>query len=226
MEFQPGSLKMSYSWQVFLLPVLRPHGCALSHFSRLQLFATQWTVACQAPLSTGFSWQEYPSGLPCPPPGDLFDPGIGPVSPALQVDSLPPSHWGSPSEVQKWASPFLTSLLVGVIASALTRGSVKTWDRSLLDCTSGGGSPALPLAQGHAMGGDPLSSGYLSRAICRDFCRSPAALILTRDPNSQQKPAVALFLCFGQSLSKFAITIHWLIDLFTPQKGLAAALSP
>ena len=37
---------------------------------------TSWTVACQAPLSTGFSWHEYWSGLPFPPPGDLPDPGI------------------------------------------------------------------------------------------------------------------------------------------------------
>ena len=42
-----------------------------------------------APLSLGFSWQEYWSGLPCPPLGDLPDPGIKPESPALQVGSLP-----------------------------------------------------------------------------------------------------------------------------------------
>ena len=48
--------------------------CA-SHFSRVQLFATPWTVARQAPLSMGFSRQESWSGLPCPPPGDLPDTG-------------------------------------------------------------------------------------------------------------------------------------------------------
>ena len=52
----------------------------LSRFSRVQLFATPWTVAFQVPLSMGFSRQEYWSGLPCPPPGDLPDPGIEPVS--------------------------------------------------------------------------------------------------------------------------------------------------
>ena len=41
---------------------------------------TPWTVAHKAPLSTGFSQQEYGSGLPCPPPGDLPDPGIEPKS--------------------------------------------------------------------------------------------------------------------------------------------------
>ena len=50
--------------------------------------ATPWTVARQAPLSMGFSRQEYWSGLPLPSPGDLTDPGIEPVSPALQAESF------------------------------------------------------------------------------------------------------------------------------------------
>ena len=60
------------------------------------LFAIPWTVACQAPLSMGFSRQEYWSGLPCPPPGDLLNPGIEPRSPTLQTGSLPsepPGKW-------------------------------------------------------------------------------------------------------------------------------------
>ena len=51
--------------------------------SRVQLFATPWTVAYQVPLSMGFSRQEYWSGLPFPSPGDLPNPGIEPGSPAL-----------------------------------------------------------------------------------------------------------------------------------------------
>ena len=51
--------------------------------------ATPWTGACQAPLSMGFSRQEYWSGVPFPSPGDLPNPGIELGSPALQVDSLP-----------------------------------------------------------------------------------------------------------------------------------------
>jgi len=43
-------------------------------------FVTLWPVVCQASLSMGFSWQEYWSGLPCPPSGDLLDPGIEPAS--------------------------------------------------------------------------------------------------------------------------------------------------
>ena len=54
--------------------------CVLSCFSHIQLFVTLWTVACQAPLSVGFSRQEYWSGLPCPHPGDLPNPGVKPMS--------------------------------------------------------------------------------------------------------------------------------------------------
>ena len=53
---------------------------------------TPWTVACRAPLSMGFSRQEYWSGLPFPSPGDLPNPGVEQIShvfPALQADSLP-----------------------------------------------------------------------------------------------------------------------------------------
>ena len=51
--------------------------------------STPWTVACQGPLSMGFSKQEHWSGLPFPSPGDLPDPGIEPRSPIFQADSLP-----------------------------------------------------------------------------------------------------------------------------------------
>ena len=60
-----------------------------------RLFETPWTVARQAPLFTGLSRQEHWSGFPCPPPGDLPDPGIelaSPAAPALQADSSPLSH--------------------------------------------------------------------------------------------------------------------------------------
>ena len=59
------------------------HVCMLSCFSPVRLFVTPWTVARQAPLSMGFSGQEYWSGLPFPSPGDLPNPGIEPRSPAL-----------------------------------------------------------------------------------------------------------------------------------------------
>ena len=65
---------------------------------------TPQTVAGQAPLSMGFSRQEYWSGVSCPSPGDLPDTGIEPRSSAMQADSLlseppgaPRRQWGSPS---------------------------------------------------------------------------------------------------------------------------------
>ena len=58
--------------------------------------ATPWTVTHQAPLSMGFSRQECWSRLPFPSPGDVPDPGMEAASPAVQVDSLPLSHQGSP----------------------------------------------------------------------------------------------------------------------------------
>ena len=67
------------NWQLLLC------ACMLSHFSCVRLFPTLWTVGCQTPLSMGFSWQEYWSGLSCPLPGDLPGPGI---SPSLQL-----LHW-------------------------------------------------------------------------------------------------------------------------------------
>ena len=54
--------------------------CMLSHSSCFQFFVTLWTVAVEAHLSMGFSRNEYYSGLPCCPPGDLPDPGIKPMS--------------------------------------------------------------------------------------------------------------------------------------------------
>ena len=67
------------------------HYCArmLSYLSRVQLFATLWTVTRQVPLSVGLPRQEYWSGLPCPPLGDLSNPGIeltSPEAPALQAN--------------------------------------------------------------------------------------------------------------------------------------------
>ena len=61
-------------------------------------FVTPWAVVCRAPLSIVFPRQEYWRGLPSPSPGDHPEPRLEPVSPALQADSLPLSHQGSPRE--------------------------------------------------------------------------------------------------------------------------------
>ena len=73
--------------------------CALSHFSRVRLFATPWTVAFQVPLSIGFSRQEYWSGLLFPPPRDLPNPGfklVAPVALALAGGFFTTEPLGSP----------------------------------------------------------------------------------------------------------------------------------
>ena len=63
--------------------------------SRVHLFSTLCIIACQAPLSMGFSRQKYWSGLPFPSLGGLPDPGMELVCLALQADALPLSHQGS-----------------------------------------------------------------------------------------------------------------------------------
>ena len=79
---------------------MEQYNAMLSRFSHVQLSATLWTVAHQAPLSMGFSSQEYWSGLPFPSPGDLPHPGIEPASltPNLywQVGCLPLAPPGKP----------------------------------------------------------------------------------------------------------------------------------
>ena len=80
---------------ISLIVRLTIFSCAYS-LSHVRFFATPWTVACQAPLSMGFSRQGYWSGLPFPSPSDLPNPGIEPGSPALQADSLLSEPPGKP----------------------------------------------------------------------------------------------------------------------------------
>ena len=68
----------------------------LSRFSGVQLFATLWTVTCQVPVSMGFSRQEYWSGLQCPPPEDLSNPGSNPGPPHCRQIINHLSHLGNP----------------------------------------------------------------------------------------------------------------------------------
>ena len=86
LEHGPWVSPIPNGWFIPMLGSLGVHWssvrctCVLSSFSHVQLFATSWTIACQAPLSVGFSRQGYWSGFPCPPPGDLNNPGIEPIS--------------------------------------------------------------------------------------------------------------------------------------------------
>ena len=79
----PGIGPRSPTLQADSLPSEPPVKAKVKLLSRVQIFATPWTVAYQAPPSMGFSRQEYWSGLPFPSPGDLPDLGIEPGSPAL-----------------------------------------------------------------------------------------------------------------------------------------------
>ena len=90
---------------IFLLEGMRsilsdhPESVSVSHCIVSDSYVTPRTVAHQAPLSVGFSRQEYWSGLPFPSPGDLPDPEMEPRSPALQADSLtsePPGLLANP----------------------------------------------------------------------------------------------------------------------------------
>ena len=84
---------------------------------------TPWTVAHQAPLFMGILQAEYWSGLSCPPPGDLPNPGIEPRSPALQADSLLSKTPGNPKNTGAGSLSFL-------------QGTFPTWelDQGLLHC--------------------------------------------------------------------------------------------
>ena len=102
--------------------------CVLSCFHHVRHFLTLWTVAHQAPLSMGFSRQEYWSGLPCSPPGDLPNPGIEPtfpVAPALQADSLLLSSQESPSVVN--SMPCKKKKKIGRMTSRQLKESKVKW---------------------------------------------------------------------------------------------------
>ena len=91
----------------------------LSCFGHVQLFATLWTVALQVPLPMGFSRQEYQSGLPCPPPEDLSDPGTKTaslMSPALAGSSL----LLAPPRITMFISIFYAVQFSSVTRSCLT----------------------------------------------------------------------------------------------------------
>ena len=113
---------------------------SVSH-SLCLLFETPWAVALQAPLSMGFSRQEYWSGLPSPSPGDLPDPGIKPRSPTLWADSLPSEPPGKPNHkpwcfiikaqslwlVKTFSTIFLKCLFFGLRNPTLSHVSLSLW---------------------------------------------------------------------------------------------------
>ena len=134
-------------------------------FSHVHLCANVWPVARQVPLSMGFSRQEYWSGLPRPPPGDIPNPGIEPRSPALQVDSLPSEPPGKlkntrvgslsllqrtfPTQELNPGLPHCRQILYHLshqgssrtlewVACPFSRGSFQTRNRTGVSCVAGG----------------------------------------------------------------------------------------
>ena len=114
----------------------------LSHISHIWLFATLWAVVWQVPLSMGFSRQEYWSGLPCPPPGHLPDPGIkpaSPASPALAGRFFTTESPGNP--VPKTEQAKNTIVAIGIAAKMSKAFSL--YFRSLWFQGDGGGKPRI-----------------------------------------------------------------------------------
>ena len=101
--------------------------CVLSHFSRARLFETLRTVACQAPLSMGFSKQEYWSGLPCPPPRDLPEPGMEPTS--LKPSALAGGFFTTSASWDHRQGGFIAGL------SVLTHWAACYWERQSCPCS-------------------------------------------------------------------------------------------
>ena len=94
------------------------------------LFATPWTVACEAPLSMKFFSQEYWNGLPFPSPGDLPNPGMKPGFPALQADSSPSEPPGRPVKLSILILIFSSSGLSQAIVLSRRKHNPNT----LLEC--------------------------------------------------------------------------------------------
>ena len=106
----------------------------LSHFSSVRLFVTIWTIAHQARLAMGFSRQEYWSGLSCPPPWHLSDPGIEPLS--LESPALAGRFFTTSTTEKPWHSWLLTprakSSYLESVWSSLTLLKVSTFSGQFL----------------------------------------------------------------------------------------------
>ena len=109
----------------------------LSCFSCVWLFCDPMDCSLPAPLSMRFSRQEYWNGLPFPSPGDLPDPGVELTSPALQVDSLPLSHQGSPLERLELIKEQHTNVAPGTVVIILLDGGLlfSFYARFPVNCT-------------------------------------------------------------------------------------------
>ena len=152
---------------VWFLRVMYKKHIFLVLLSRVRLFANPWAVDCQAPLSMVFSRQEYWSGLPCPPLGDLPKPGIESRSLALQGDSLPSKPPGKPKKTRVGS----LSLLQGIFPT-----QESNWD--LLHC--GGFSTSWATREAHCSNCLKVFSA-LMRSQPRKVSRSKDAFSQSQD---------------------------------------------
>ena len=113
LSLRPRNIFYFFNWRIITLQYCISFCCimwisyAFSRFSRVRLFATPWTIACHTPLSMEFSQARILEWVVAPPPGDLPNPGIEPVSPALRAVSLPLSHQGGLNQQYVFVYPLL-----------------------------------------------------------------------------------------------------------------------
>ena len=171
------------------------------------LFVVPWTVAHQASLFMEFSRQEYWSGLPFPPPGNLPDPGIIPASPAFQVDSLPLSHWG------RLFGPRGHEFLLNVYVQTILDDFKGRKDE--IFCSSSG-SPWLILPN---VGVEALYSTFEERIENHQFW-------LSWHPLSEANASVWFLKILSRSRSLQVWSYFWLTLHFSPYPSKALTWTP
>jgi len=123
-----------------------------------------WTLACQAPLSVEFSRQEFWSGLPCPSPGDLPDPGIKPGFPSLQADSLSSESPGKPKVLAAQSCPNLYDLMG---CNRILEWVIIPFSRRSSDP---GIEPRSPMLQAGSLLSEPPEKSILALGLLHKIC--------------------------------------------------------
>ena len=137
--------------------------CVLSHISPIRLCATSWTIAHQAPLSMGFPRQEYWSGLPCPSPGDLPNPGVEPVS--LMSPALADRFFTTSATWEALGTTFKKILTKLVEVMEFQLSYFKSWKVMLGKCCTPYTSKFGKLSSGHRTGKGQFSFQFQRKAM-------------------------------------------------------------
>ena len=127
-------------------------------------FATLWTVASQAPLSMGLSWHEYYSGLPFPPPGDLSNPGIEPMS--LMIPALAGRFFTTTTTWEAWVNCMVCEFYLSKAVTKVFEGFPHGSDCKESSCNAGdlGWIPGLGSSPGEG-NGNPLQYSCLDNSM-------------------------------------------------------------